>query len=339
MNIHACLCRYFTEYLPAIKGVSPETVKTYKDAFKLFLKFSSRHLSQAISDLRLEDITPTLIFSYLDYLEQKRKNSTRTRNARLIALKSFAKMLRLLYPEHREISEMIFNIPQKRFGKRLIGYMDYDDILQVFGSVDLRKKEGFRDYTILHLLFDSGARASEAANLEIHFFDPHKKTLIIKGKGGNYRLIELQPKTIELIERYMKKYRPVPKPIYSNRLFINQRREGFTRNGIYRVCKKYLSKALSAKQLENLNPAHSFRHSCAVHLLLLGKSLTDIKNHLGHENLKSTMIYLHLNVSRKREAQKKFIKYIRSAISEEPKIDELLNWENKEEILDWLDDL
>jgi site-specific recombinase XerD len=110
MNIHACLCRYFTEYLPAIKGVSPETVKTYKDAFKLFLKFSSRHLSQAISDLRLEDITPTLIFSYLDYLEQKRKNSTRTRNARLIALKSFAKMLRLLYPEHREISEMILPI-------------------------------------------------------------------------------------------------------------------------------------------------------------------------------------------------------------------------------------
>ncbi|MBW2663842.1 MAG: site-specific integrase, partial [Deltaproteobacteria bacterium] len=181
MNLHVCLCRYFTDYLPEIKGVSPETVKTYKDAFKLFLKFSSKHLSKAVPILRLEDITPALILSFLDYLEQQRKNSTRTRNARLVALKSFAKMLRLLYPEHREISEMIFNIPQKRFGKRLIGYMDYDDILQVFGSVDLRKKEGFRDYTILHLLFDSGVRASEAANMEIHFFDPHKKTLIIKG--------------------------------------------------------------------------------------------------------------------------------------------------------------
>jgi len=339
MNLHVCLSRYFTDYLPGIKGVSPETVKTYKDAFTLFLKFSSKYLSKAVPDLKLEDITLALILSFLDYLEQQRKNSTRTRNARLVVLKSFAKMLRLLYPEHREISEMIFNIPQKRFGKRLIGYMDYDDILQVFGSVDLRKKEGFRDYTILHLLFDSGARASEAANLETEFFDPNKKTLIIKGKGGNYRLIELQPKTIEFIERYIKKYRPVPKPIYSNRLFINQRREGFTRNGIYRVCRKYLSKALPAKQLENLNPVHSFRHSCAVHLLLLGKSLTDIKNHLGHENLKSTMVYLHLNVSRKREAQKKFIKYIQSSVSADPKIDELLNWENKEEILDWLDDL
>jgi site-specific recombinase XerD len=205
MSLHACLCCYFTDYLTGIKGVSRQTVKTYKDAFKIFIRFSSSHLSKAVTELRVEDITPALILSFLDYLEQQRKNSTRTRNARLVALKSFAKMLRLLYPEHREISEMIFNIPQKWFGRRLIGYMDYDDILRVFASVDLRKKEGFRDYTILHLLFDSGARASEAANLAIEFFDPNKKTLILKGKGGNYRLIELQPKTIELVECYIKK--------------------------------------------------------------------------------------------------------------------------------------
>lgn len=339
MNLHACLCRYFTDYLPGIKGVSRQTVKAYKDTFSIFLKFSSGHLSKTVAELELKDMTPTLILSFLDYLEQQRKNSTRTRNARLVALKSFGKMLRLLYPEHHELAEMICNIPQKRFGKRLIGYMDYDDILQVFASVDLRKKEGFRDYAILHLLFDSGARASEVADLEIDFFDPHKKTLILKGKGGNYRLIELQPKTIELVLRYIKKYRPVPKPIYKNLLFLNQRREGFTRNGIYRMCRKYLSKALPAKQLDHLNPAHSFRHSCAVHLLLSGKSLTDIKNHLGHENLKSTMVYLHLSVSRKREVQRKFIQYIQSGIPEDPKTEQLLSWENKQEILDWLDDL
>lgn len=339
MNLHTCLQRYFTDYLPGIRGVSSETKKTYKDAFKLFLKYSSQYLSKKGSELQVENITLVLTLSFLDYLEKQRKNKIRTRNARLVALKSFSKMIRLLYPEHRKTAEMILNIPQKRFGKRLIGYMDYDEIEQVFDSVDLMKKEGFRDYTILHLLFDSGARASEVACLETEFFDPHKKTLIIKGKGGGYRRIELQPKTTELIERYIKKHRTVPKPLYSNRLFINQRREGFTRNGIYRLCKKYLSKSLPAKQMNNLNPVHSFRHSCAVNMLLMGKSLTDIKNHLGHGDLKSTMVYLHLSVSKKREAQKKFIEYIRSGISDDPKIDELLNWENKEEILDWLDDL
>jgi len=339
MNLHTCLQRYFTDYLSGIKGVSSETKRTYKDTFKLFLKYSSQYLSKKGSELQVEDITLVLTLSFLDYLEKQRKNKIRTRNARLVALKSFSKMIRLLYPGHRETAEMILNIPQKRFGKRLIGYMDYDEIEQVFDSVDLMKKEGFRDYTILHLLFDSGARASEVACLETEFFDPHKKTLIIKGKGGGYRRIELQPKTTELIERYIKKHRTVPKPLYSDRLFINQRREGFTRNGIYRLCKKYLSKSLPVKQMNNLNPVHSFRHSCAVNMLLMGKSLTDIKNHLGHGDLKSTMVYLHLSVSRKREAQKKFIKYIRSGISDDPKIDELLNWENKEEILDWLDDL
>ncbi len=74
-------------------------------------------------------------------------------------------------------------------------------------------------------------------------------------------------------------------------------------------------------------------------MLLMGKSLTDIKNHLGHENLQSTMNYLHLNVSRKREVQDKFIKHIQSTIPGDHKMDELLNWERKEEILDWLDSL
>ncbi|MCP4020388.1 MAG: tyrosine-type recombinase/integrase [Desulfobacteraceae bacterium] len=330
---------YFTEYLQNIKGVSPETIKTYKESFGLFLKFSSKHLSKNISDLEFEDISSALIFSFLDYLEKDRKNSIRTRNARLIALKSFAKMLRLLYPEHRQLSEIITFIPQKRFDKRLIGYMDYDDLLKVFNAVDLKKKEGIRDYTILHLLFDSGARASEVANLKMQFFNPDKGTLIIKGKGGKYRLIELQTKTTEMINCYIEKNRPDPNPIYINYLFVNQRRENMTRGGIYRLCKKYLSKALSEKQLANLNPVHSFRHSCAVHLLISGKSLTDIKNHLGHENLESTMTYLHLNVSRKREAQNEFLKHIRSTIPEDNKMDDLLNWERKDEILDWLDSL
>jgi len=339
MNFQDSICRYFTEYLPCIKGVSPETIKTNKVSFKLFLKFSSNHLSKKVSDFKFKDISPALVLSFLDYLEKDRKNSIRTRNARLVTLKSFAKMLRILYPEHRDLAESIANIPQKRFGKRLIGYMDYDDLLQVFASVNLKQKEGVRDYTILHLLFDSGARASEVANLKIRFFYADKGMLMIKGKGENYRMIELQAKTIDLIEHYIKKYRLSPKTTYANHLFINQRSEGFTRSGIYRICKKYLSKALPEKQLVNLNPAHSFRHSCAVHLLASGKSITDIKNHLGHENLQSTMNYLHLNVFRKREAQDKFIKHIQSTIPGDNKMDELLNWERKEEILDWLDSL
>ena len=247
MKLNHCLQEFFTEYLVALKGVSPETVKSYIEAFKLFVEFSAKHLSKNASQLQIEDLTSVLIFAFLDHLEKKRNNKARTRNARLIALKTFAKMLRLMHPEYLETTEMILNIPQKRFAKQLIGYMDYEDILKVYESIDLKKKDGFRDYTILHLLFDSGARASELANLETDFFDPHKSSLMIRGKGRKYRLIRLEKKTIELLECYVKKYRNVPKPLYGNRLFINQRREGFTRNGIYRLCKKHVSKTTVSK--------------------------------------------------------------------------------------------
>jgi integrase/recombinase XerD len=144
------------------------------------------------------------------------------------------------------------------------------EIKKVFNAVDLSKKEGMRDYTILHLLFDTGARASEIATLNLDYFDHQNKTLAILGKGNRYRLINLWPKTASLIKEYILNYRIDPKPIYFNRLFVNQRKMELTRHGINRLCKKYLSKALSQKRIKNLSPVHSFRHSCAVNMLASG---------------------------------------------------------------------
>ena len=104
-------------------------------------------------------------------------------------------------------------------------------------------------------------------------------------------------------------------------------------------CKKYLYRALSHKRLKDINPVHSFRHACAVRMLCCGKSLSDIKNRLGHENIESTMIYLHLDLRRKRQVQKAFIEYTQSNLSHDKKIEEFLDWENKKEILEWLDSL
>ncbi len=248
-------------------------------------------------------------------------------------------MIRLLYPEHRQTAEMILNIPQKRCQKRLIGFLTHDEVLKVFGAVDLKRKEGFRDYTILHLLYDSGARASEIAALKLEDFDPQKRTLAVLGKGNRYRLIALWPKTTVLVKWYIENYRLAAKVLYKDSLFLNQRKEPLTRHGIHRICKKHLKKSFTEKRLKYINPVHSFRHSCAVNMLLSGASLTEIKNHLGHENLGSTMIYLHMNLPQKREVQKRFIEYTQSNLSDDSKIDELIDWENKEEILNWLDSL
>jgi len=137
----------------------------------------------------------------------------------------------------------------------------------------------------------------------------------------------------------MAKYRVKPKPLYQYRLFINQRGTELTRHGIYRICKNYLTKALSPKRVKNINPVHSFRHSCAIRMLACGEPISTIKNHLGHENIQSTMVYLQLDLTRKKEVQRKFIEYAQSNLHQDPKIDELIDWENKQDILEWLDSL
>ncbi len=339
MKLSTCIHCFFDQYLLRIKGVRENTIKAYRDAFTLFLPFAAEYRSIKIESLRVEHFSRDLILAFLDHLESDRTNIARTRNSRLATLKSFAKMIRLMYPEHRELADRILSLPQKRTQKPLIGFLSLEEVLNVFKAVDLKKKQGFRDYTIGHLLHDSGARASEIATLNLDYFDPQKATLAILGKGNRYRQIKLSPKTAQLLNLYITQYRVIPKPLYRHRLFINQRGEEFTRHGIHSLCQKYLRRALPAKRLKGLSPAHGFRHSCAVNMLCSGASPTDIKNHLGHENIDSTMVYLHMNLSRRREVQKKFIEYSQATLAHDPKIEELIDWENKEETLAWLDSL
>jgi integrase/recombinase XerD len=339
MRLETCIYRFFEQYLPRLKGSSDQTIKAYRDVFSLFLPFVADKLSIQIASLRVEHLSPDMILSFLDHLESNRGNVVRTRNHRLAAIKSLAKMIRLMYPENRKEAQRILDIPQKRAQKQLIGFLYPDEVMKVFHCVNLMKKNGFRDYTILHLLEDSGARASEVATLNLDYFDPQHGILAILGKGNRYRRIELGQRTVQLIKRYITQYRIKPKPLYQHRLFINQRREGMTRHGIYRICKKYLQKALDPKRLKNINPVHSFRHSCAVSLLLSGNSLTDIQNRLGHEDIQSTTIYTHMDLTRKKAVQKRLIEYMKSGISEDPEINKLIDWENKSDILEWLDSL
>ena len=339
MNLQVCIHTFFDQYLPNLKGVSLLTIKAYRDAFTIFLPFAANYHSIKIDSLKAEHLSLELILNFLNHLETGRHNIPRTRNQRLAALKSFAKMIILMYPNKKKIAERIINIPQKRAQKILIGFVTSEEILKVFESVDIIKKDGLRDYTILHLLFDTGARASEITTIDLEHFNLRDKTLIILGKGNKYRQITLWTKTVELINLYIKDYRRQPKPLYQNQLFINQRGGKFTRFGIHQLCKKYLSMVLPPKRLKMLNAAHSFRHACAVNRLYQGESITAIKNHLGHESLHSTMNYLKLDIFHKREIQKKLINHTQTSLKFDSKIEKLLDWENKEKTLTWLDSL
>ena len=223
--------------------------------------------------------------------------------------------------------------------KKLIGYLYPEEIMQVFKAVDLKKAEGFRDYCLLHLLFDSGARASEIATLNLDYFDAHNQTLAILGKAKRYRQISLWPKTCELLTLYIQKYRGTPRPLYHHRLFINQRGQTLTRSGIHRLCKNYLHRALPPKRLQSIHPAHSFRHSRAVNMLCCGHAITDIKNRLGHEKHPVHHGVLAHGPGEQTGGSEKFIQYAHSALKHDPKLDALIDWDHKQDILGWLDSL
>jgi len=188
MKISSPVHKFFDQYLPHIKGVSRHTIKSYRDTFRLFLPFAAKHYGIRVSSLRVEHISSDLIIAFLNDLQVVRNNLAKTRNQRLAAIKSFAKMIRFMYPEYRELSDRILNIPQKRTHKPLVGFLYQDEILKVFHCVDIKRREGFRDYTLLHLLYDSGARASEITTLNIDYFDPNHDTLAILGKGDRFRM-------------------------------------------------------------------------------------------------------------------------------------------------------
>jgi integrase/recombinase XerD len=339
MKLAPLLHEFFDRYLPYIKGTSPHTIKGYRDAFKLFLPFAANHHRIKVASLTLDHLSIDLILAFLDDLEQDRNNIAKTRNHRLAALKSFTKMIRFMYPEKREMADRILNIPQKRTQKALVGFLYEEEILKVFGAVDLKRKDGLRDYVLLHLLYDSGARASEVAMLKLDYLNAQEQTLAICGKGNRYRIIRLELKTVQLLQLYIKKYRVTPRPPYRDYLFISQRGEALTRHGIYRICRKYLEKALPKKRLKNINPVHSFRHSCAVNMLYRGESVSDIQNHLGHDNAQSSTLYLHLDLKRKRQAQDRFVQHIQSVLVDDHKIDELLQTEKQGDLMAWLDSL
>ena len=171
MRLSSGLHQFFDHYLPHIKGVSPHTIKAYRDAFKLLLPFAARYHRIKITSLKLHHLSVALTLAFLDDLERERKNRPITRNHRLAALKSFARMLRFIYPDQRQIAEVILRIPQKRALKKLIGFLYPQEIYKVFDAVNLTQKDGFRNYVLLHLLYDTGARATEIATLRLDIFN------------------------------------------------------------------------------------------------------------------------------------------------------------------------
>jgi integrase/recombinase XerD len=155
------LREFFADHLPRIRGMSPHTVCSYRDACTLLLRFLSEDHRRAVVKLDFDDLTPDDIIAFLHHLEKARGNSVATRNARLAAIHAFARFVATNHPEHLELCQRILAIPFKRARPRIVEYLEADEVAAVLDAPDRATPDGRRDHALLLMLFNTGARVQE----------------------------------------------------------------------------------------------------------------------------------------------------------------------------------
>lgn len=332
-NILACALRdFFAEYLPSLRGLSPHTVLSYRDALILWLRFLASNKNIPLTKLDLPDIQPEDAIAFLHHLEQDRHNCTATRNIRLAAIHAFFRYVGERFPEQLNQAQQMLAIPFKRTSVAVIDYFDYEEIKVILESIDRSTVKGRRDYALLAMMFNTGARVQEIIDLQvadIQFVRPFQVRLL--GKGRKTRICPLWPQTTQVLRDYCRHDRGLDLHDH-HPLFINHRGAALTRFGVRYILNKRCEAAkavLPTLAAKSLHP-HSMRHSTAVHLLKSGVDLATISHWLGHASLNTTNRYAAIDLEMKRKAIE---------LIEPPSDVKAGAWKTDETILGWLESL
>jgi integrase/recombinase XerD len=294
------LPRFFAEYLIRQRNVSPKTVAAYRDAFRLLLRFLQRDRKCSAAELPLSALNTQSVLAFLNYLEKERHNSIRSRNARLMALRSFVRYAGdLLGAELPETTRRILAIPLKRYSRSLLGFLTQEEIQGILSQTD-DSWTGRRDHLLFLLLYNTGARVSEL--LALHTKDAQVsdgRHLLLHGKGRKERQIPLWRPTQLRLRRWIKENQMNPDgPLLPNRFGQSLNRSGVA----WQLRKLVLLAARKMTSLKNrrISP-HTFRHSTAMHLLQSGVAPEVIALWLGHESPNTTHLYVEADLEMKRQ--------------------------------------
>jgi len=323
---------FFADYLPRVRGMSPHTVCSYRDAFLLFLRFLAERRKRPVVRLDIQDIAPDEVLAFLDYLEAERRNSASTRNARLAAIHAFARYVATNHPEHLALCQRILAVPFKRARTRIVEYLEADEMRALLDAPDRTTPDGRRDHALVLALFNTGARVQEILDLrpcDLQLARPLQVRL--RGKGRKERVCPLWPQTAETLRALLAEHNI--DPMATQPLFRNHRGEPLTRFGVRYILLKYAHGAAMPTTLraKRVHP-HVVRHTTAVHLLQAGVDLVTISHWLGHASVETTNRYAAVNLETKRAAVAK----ARPVGDVDPA---LAAWRTDATILQWLEAL
>ena len=325
------LADFLTKYLPGERGMSNNTIASYRVAFILLISFMDECKGIKPQKLSFSHLTRDCIEEFLLHIEKVRKCSTATRNVRLAALHTFFKYVQYEWPEQLNECRSILSIKVKKAKKGTVNYLTVDGIRLLLDQPDLTTRRGIRDLAMLALMYDSGARVQEIIDLApdcIRLNKPYTIKLI--GKGNKARIVPLMDEEVVHLKKYMQQNRLLENYASVYPLFSNTRGEKLSRAGIAHILHKYADMARKTDPLliPDRISCHSLRHSKAMHLLQAGVNLVYIRDVLGHESVTTTEIYARVDSKQKREAIEKA--YVGVVKKESPV------WVNNETLLDWL---
>jgi len=327
------LRNFFDTYVRQLRGMSAHTTLSYRDSLKLLLLFVAQEKRTAVADLCIETIGVAEIIAFLNHLETRRKNGVGTRNIRLSAIHSFFRYVATLYPEYLEQSQRILSIPFKRAATRTIEYLEFEEIRAVLDAVDRSTADGRRDYALLALMFNTGARVQEIVAIKATDLELSKPSSVrLYGKGRKERICPIWAETGQVVREYLEERGVnMREPIT---VFTNHLRGPLTRFGVRYILAKHVRKAArvgSSLAKKRLHP-HSMRHSTAVYLLKSGVDPSSIAHWLGHSSVNTTNKYATMDLEMKRNTLAK-------AKPLGDRTNSKASWRKRPDILAWLDSL
>lgn len=279
----AALLDSYIQHLIIEQGLAENTIAAYQSDLSDFCVFTTEH------GLKIEEISEQNVFLYVVYIRRKQL-TPRTLARHLSALRGFFSFARDEGVLENDPTRFLEN---PKIQKSLPEVLSRREMQSLLEQPDTRGKIGFRDRTMLELLYASGLRVSELAGLKPLDFDPQAGILRIFGKGAKERIVPVHSEAAKWLEEYISLWRPQFGPM-SDFVFLNRSGQGLSRVAIWKLVRKY---ALMAGIKREISP-HTFRHSFATHLLEGGADLRSVQMLLGHADISATEIYTHVQAQR-----------------------------------------
>jgi len=318
------LSEFLVDHLAGTRNLSVNTIKSYRDTYVCLLDYMNTCLNKKADKVMLKDINKEVIESFLNWLETEKHNSINTRNQRLAGIHSFVRYIQGQKPDFMFQCQRILSIPVKRHEKPVIGYLTTDEMKELLTKPDQSTKKGRRDLALLSLLYDSGARVQELADMTVRDIRIEMPAMaILTGKGNKTRHVPLMGKTVVILQSYMKEQQLTTMDKLTHPLFFNHQGKKLTRQGIAYILKKYASEC----EIDKISP-HMLRHSKSMHLTEADINPIYIRDFLGHTSLEVTGIYSKTSVLMKKKALEKMNADALPEIHED--------WNSNSDLLEWL---